>query len=515
VKLKEEMSEAKGEIVRSAASMAPDEIRPRKRYKRTPEAISDLVREGDEGRERVSATDGRIFEPINTRVDGKVCSVCGNRVGNFAEHLKGGKKNPCKVAKATAVKALVETVEWDEILPFNMGSSDQIKAYISFYKHPMGEDRKTKAPSANAKHIQKLAAKYGQEHPIYHLKLREAKLTKVLGTYVYCDRMDSNGFIHSTYLNSPSTWRLAARHENLTNVGKREGNPWAIKARRQIVARDGHVFVQADSTSIEAIVTGYLIGDPTFIEIAKKSIHAYFVCQEVGWEFTDANIERVKSEHKNLYNQFKTAIYLLLYGGDPYLMYMENPEVFPSVEAARLIQDKIFNILPALKKWQSDTRDRAKKEGVLIGPWGHRHHFYDVHTFKKNSRGEFMFDDEGNPKLKFGQDSKKALAFMPQHIAAKFGRNSLRIIGNSKWGRYMPANVFVHDGYTLEVPIADAMEAAEFLIETLCRPVPELNDLRIGCEVDMGYNWADADPKQKVFTDGNPRGMKTIRKVEV
>jgi hypothetical protein len=496
--LKAEMLEEKRKIIESASTMVPLEIRPRTHYKRDkPQSDHPVV---------------EIIVPQEKNT----CSHCGQIVGNWTEHLKGGKKsNPCKAADATKVSKIVDVVEWDIIEPFNIGSSDQIKDYIRYHGHPMGQDRKTKKDSANAKHIEKLASKYGDKHPLYHLKLKEAKLSKVLGTYVYCDRMDSNGLIHSTYLNSPSTWRLAARNENLTNVGKRQSNPWAVKARRQIVARDGHIFVQADSTSIEAIITGWLIQDDNFIAIAKKSIHAYLVCAELGLPFTDSNIELAKTAHKKLYSQFKTAVYLLLYGGDPYLMFMENPELFPTKEAAQLIQDKIFHLLPALKKWQEDTRARAKKESYLVGPWGHRHYFYDVHTFKKDKNGNFMYNEDGSPKLKMGQDSKKALAFMPQHIAAKFGRDSLRIIGNSEWGQMMPANCFTHDSYCLEVPESRKLEAAEFLIKILTRPIPQLDGLRIGCEVEFGYNWADQDSKKIVFEDGNPQGQKTWQKVEV
>ena len=81
------------------------------------------------------------------------------------------------------------------------------------------------------------------------------------------------------------------------------------------------------------------------------------------------------------------------------------------------------------------------------------------------------------------------------------------MLGQSPWGPYMPANVSVHDGYTLEVPEAMAEAAQQFLIDTLTRPVLELGGLRIGCEVDQGYNWAD-------WSEDNPRGMKTLCKVE-
>lgn len=418
------------------------------------------------------------------------------------------------------MKIVGTVTEWDEILPWNPNSADQLKAYIRHFNHPMGKNRQTDQDSASGKHLQKLVKKYGKHHPIYALVAEYKKVAKTISTYVYHNYADANGFIHSTYKNGPSTWRLAASDVNLTNVGKRETNRWAKMARRQIVARPGHVFVGADSTSIEAVIVGYIIGDDQFIKMAGKSIHAWLCCQELGWEFNDQNVKRVKDEHKGLYNKMKTAIYLLLYGGDPYLMHMEDPDNFPTVGAAREIQDKIFALIPKLKEWQERTRERAKKECVLTSLWGYKHYFYDVYTFKRDKKGNIEYDLDGKPKIKLGKDGKRCLAFEPQNCAAGFGRDTLLLIGQSKWAQYMPANIFVHDGYTLEVPIDMAMEAEQFLVDILTRPVPELGGLRIGCETEMGYNWADVDSldektgKFKLWADGNPNGMKTLRKVE-
>ena len=151
--LKEEMIGEKSRIVESASALAPIEVRPRKRYKRRPEVLEsidinpEILRHDPHPPITVG---GELYQPILVRTEGKVCSICGNAVGNFAEHLKGGKKNPCKSAGAQTQKAPIDVVEWDLIEPFNMGSSDQIKSYIRFHKHPMGEDRKTGNESANA-----------------------------------------------------------------------------------------------------------------------------------------------------------------------------------------------------------------------------------------------------------------------------------------------------------------------------------------------------------------------------
>lgn len=502
--LEDEMLIHQKQLAKDVQAMIPEELLPRQRYKRKPEGVENPI-------------------PITLLGEIKVCSVCDQPVSSWAEHMKGRAKptkkepdvyNRCKAAGAEAVKRTGTVVEWDVLLPWNPNSADQLKAYIRHFNHPMGKNRQTDQDSASGKHLQKLVKKYGQKHPVYKLVAEYKKVSKTISTYVYHNYADSAGLIHSTYVNGPSTWRLAAKNVNLTNVGKREGNPWAVRARRQIVARPGHIFVGADSTSIEAYIVGHLIGDPNFIRMAGKSIHAWLVCQDLGWEFSDETMETVKTQHKDLYSKMKTAIYLLLYGGDPYLMHMENPDTFPTVGAAKETQDKIFNLIPKLAEWQERTRDRAKKEGVLTSLWGYKHHFYDVYTFKRYKNGVLEYDMDGRPKIKLGKDGKRCLAFEPQNCAAAFGRDTLLLIGDSKWGQHMAANCFCHDAYVLEVPEAQAAEAEQFLVDTLTRPVAELSGLRIGCESEMGYNWADADPKCKLWADGNPRGMRTIRKVE-
>ncbi|MEG8007470.1 hypothetical protein U2444_14825, partial [Listeria monocytogenes] len=68
----------------------------------------------------------------------------------------------------------------------------------------------TDQPSASGKHLDKLVKAYGLKHPIYKIVSDYKKVAKTISTYVYHNYADSNGFIHSTYKNGPSTWRLAA-----------------------------------------------------------------------------------------------------------------------------------------------------------------------------------------------------------------------------------------------------------------------------------------------------------------
>ena len=480
-----DMQAEKDRLVEAAQAVVPRDLKPRVVGLRPPAAGVD-------------------HDVVQVPAIVKQCSQCQAIITNKTVHLKGGKANPCHGATIALVAG--EKPTYAVVAPFNLGSSSQLLAYATAHRHTIGVNHKTKQPTMDKTQLEKLAKSVGRTHPVYTLALEYSRVAKTLSTYIYVP--DAQGLIHTQYVNAPSTGRLASRNYNLQNVGKRDTNPWARKARRQIVAREGHIFVQADSTSIEAVVTGYLIGDPTFIEVAKQSIHAYLTCKELGWDFTPETIERVKHEHKALYAQFKTAVYLLLYGGDPYLMHVTNPELFPTKQSAQLIQQKIFQLMPALPAWQMRVREQTKQEGVLQSPWGYRHHFYDVYTFQRNTQGQIQLDVTGRPKIKLGQDAKRALAFIPQNCAGAFCRDSLLRIGESRWGTAMSANVSVHDGYVLEVPEAEADDAEAFLIAVLTRPVPELGGLRIPCETDRGYNWAD-------WSLDNPRGMRSRQKVVV
>ncbi len=505
--LESEMIIEKDRLETLAQPHIPAAIRPRKRFK-TEQWSGEIV----ECDARVVRWEGREFHKILVEKEVNVCSHCNNVVSNKTEHFKGGKKNnPCKANNATLTSAIREVPEWDEILPFNLNSSDQVKDYIRYFNHKMGKNRKTDADSCNAKHLKKLFAAH-PDHPFYEIKIEFAKVAKTISTYVYHRKMDENNVVHGWFNNSPTTWRLAQRASNFMNVGKRETNPWAVRARQQIVARPGHCFVDADSTSIEAVIIGMLIGDQNYIKMANKSIHAWLCCLDLGIEFTDANIELVKKKHKPLYDKFKVANYLLMYGGDPYLMWQEEPKTFPTLQSARDVKNRIFKLIPALEKWQDDTRKQAKKEGVLTTPWGYKHYFYDVYSFARDKEGNYQYKEDGEPKIRLGQDAKTCLAFKPQNIAGGFGRETCLIIGNSEWGQYMPANTFIHDGYLLEVPFERRFEAEQFLVTTLTRNVVELGNIRFGAETGMnieGGNWGEWNETI------NPKGMKTYRKIEV
>jgi hypothetical protein len=262
------------------------------------------------------------------------------------------------------------------------------------------------------------------------------------------------------------------------------------------------------------------MGDVQYMELATQSVHAWVVAKMNGipWVGDEEQVAFLKANYKNDYNKFKTANYLTNFGGGPYLMHKTAPETFPTQDDARRTQDMLYAMLPKLKEFHHWVRTKAQREGYLELPgWKHRHYFYDV------------FNTDGKTgKVKYGKDAKRVCAFFPQGCAAAFMRdNSLLLAYGDKAAEWLgisplglgdgylswfPANFVVHDGYTLEPPDGCEVEAAEVLERVLTRPIPQLGNLLVGCEIDIspvGGNWAPHHPKK------NPNGLVTVKTVRV
>ena len=489
--------------------VVPDQFRPRTRYKRKPEGLHQVPL--DTGGVLWFGPNERRFESVEVDGQAKFCSNCGLQVSNKTEHLKGGKKkNPCAAASAVLTKGPAVLVEWDEILPFNSSSSNQLIAYMKAHRHPVGTNKDDPdGESADRQHLESLAKnpRIGPKHPVYGLAAEKSKVDKAESTYLWVP--DVNGRIHQTYVNTPFTLRFGGRAHNLMNVGKRETNPWAVKARNQIIADPGYVFVQADSSSIEAVMQGWYMGDEHYMWLANQSIHAWLATKKLGWDFNPDTVERVKKDHKKLYDGMKVMNYTINFGGSAFGAHKANPDLFPTIESAYTVETQIFELIPTLENYQYGVRYRAHKQGYLQTPWNVRLYFYDVYTYKRDRFGNVEHTSTGKPRLKLSKDGKRVVAAEPQHSNAMFARQNLNQIGRSKWGEYMPANVFVHDGYNLHVPRAMAEEAGEFLLTLLTRPIPEMGNLKVGAALEIGTNWGDYHRAH------NPNGMKGQQKIVI
>jgi hypothetical protein len=200
------------------------------------------------------ARENWIWQTIEVPVTRKICKAC--RRPNI------NKKHACKVDPAgweadytqmfeaetvTMVRefkvacapgaTLAQVQEWVKYNGFNPNSSQQVIAYMKAHRHPVGFNPKTEDDSADTKHLLKLSKKYGAKHPIYKHIVVTHQLAKALSTYVIGMKPDAAGRVFTTYVNVPSTWRLASRNKNLQNQSKRASNPYAKKTRKMFVSQ--------------------------------------------------------------------------------------------------------------------------------------------------------------------------------------------------------------------------------------------------------------------------------------
>ncbi len=479
LEMKAELEEALYTKLIASQSMIPQGFIKHKLYKRLPKGAKledwDTVELGMKvmmcnqcGKLRVSTAhkcpDGHGWEKVETEV----------------KHVHYFMKD-----RLATCKDLESLTKYFKDNGFNPGSSDQMKKYMRFHKHPIAKNHKTKEDTADVKHLWSLVRKYGNKHPIYRHTIEIRKIQKALSTYVNGLAPDENGLMHTTYVNSPQSWRLGSRDRNVQNLGKGNENPYATRARKIIIPSTDRVLICADSSAIEAVFVGKFMESDRYIREARAGIHAGLCCKWLKWPVNDENRRRVKKEQKDLYDRLKKMNHATNFGMGPYLAYMTYPEYFPTLGDAKKMQNFIFQELPELPKWHHQLRVVAQKNGYLDNPWGVRFYFYDVFTYAHDEDGELIFGEDGLPKIKLGKDGKRVIAIKPQSSAAFFMRDNTYIIGQTEARKWMPAVFTIHDGYTLDVPYQHQDVAINILAETLTRPIPEMDGLQVGCEIEI------------------------------
>lgn len=449
------------EITAVIQPLVPREIKPKSLYK-----TKKYWREDWEWRPRAGMV--------------KSCSICGATGITKATHFRGGKKNECVRREGKVVMIPGQLDSWIVTHDFNPLSVAQLADYAGWFGHRLGTNIKTHKTTLDDRTMRRLIERYGRDHPLYAHALRLRALARVKSTYVEGFAPDERGRITGYFNHNPETLRLAQSNNNLMNVSHRGSALYAREIRETIIPSEGCVFVEADSTAIEAVIVGYLAGDREYQERAALGIHADVCLKILNLPFTPENVAWVKREHPDLYERVKRTVHMTNYGGTPKMLAYQYPHVFPNEAEAKAAQDAYINAWPRIAEWWEETRAFAHKYGYLANPWGFRNEFFNV--YRRSREG----------KVYLGEDGKEVIAFGPQSSAGIFMRENLKLIG-ATWARpFMPAIGSVHDSVCLDVPEDRVEEAVELLIDTLTRPIPQLGGLRVGCEVKIGkHNWAE------------------------
>lgn len=470
-----------------AQAFVPEKLFPLKHYKTLPTTSRPII--------EIPVPSEKV----------KTCTQCGAQHVTQGEHTarKGGRGdvplNPCYKAPIELRPGI--NIEYDVRMPFNPGSDDQLRLYAEMFKHSLGRNWKTEEDTLDAKQVQKMINKYGTKHPMYRYALEIRKVRKARG-YAKAWQPNPEGLLFGQFKNVPETFRLSQSNHNFMNVSHRGNVPYAKELRRLLVAPPGYLLVEADSSSIEAVFSGSLMGSPGYIRLATKGIHAAWLLQSLGLDASVENIATVKNagdheafwatlgktshEIELLYERKKRTVHGVSYGMGAKLLFESYPEFFASKAAAQAEIDDFYGFVPELQEWHKDTQQVAFKQGYLQSPWGFRNYYYRVFSF-----------DWRTQKYRLGEDAKAAIAFQPQHANGMFQRENLKLIHQTvrKMGKQdtwkQTAIGHVHDSNGLRVPEDDADKAAGMLAEIMNRPIKQFGGLQVGVQVKAGRNWQD------------------------
>lgn len=381
---------------------------------------------------------------------------------------------------------------------FNPGSSKQLLQVIKQRGLQPGFNNKTGSESTDAETLKRLA----RQDPFFQSILDYREVQKIDSTYVspYMSKADEDARIHGKFLHVPSTMRLSSVDPNLQNVPDEDDEKaLARRFRHCIVATPGCLLVSIDFAAIEAVLTGYFMQDPDYVRLATKGIHAYVLSHLLGkpadlsWD--DDKLGRYLSQLKAAYKQTpeyegcKRGVHLTNYGGTPPMMQRSNPDVFPTILAAKHIQDLYLGLCPKLAPWQTSVRDRAAKEHRLGGndhPFHYTHYFYDVVTY-----------DGRKKKLVPGADWNRVVAYYPQSTAAGVlfekcleitDPDSPHFVGDLYYGR-TPLRALIHDEILGEVPVERLSTYLERVEPCMQAPIPQLGGLAFRVDIKIGRDW--------------------------
>jgi hypothetical protein len=329
---------------------------------------------------------------------------------------------------------------------------------------------------------------------------------------------------------------------NLQNVvsDRRGAESLSAGFRKAVVAEVGCKLVELDWSSIEAVNTGWLIGDPRFVKKSWTGVHDHVVADVVGKRIPDdAPIEEVLARLAAIKEQedvpggkrdpVKRVVHGTNYGLTPFGMAKRFRKIFPNAAVAEALQRQYFAFAPKLQPWQQATQDLAYKQEYLGGPgahpFGYRHEFYNVREFAPIPDAQATrFKRLGKPvsymngrwyEIRAGEDAKRAIAFYPQSIAAGTIRETALLlfkpgealarygkdwyIGDKFYG-LTPLRAIIHDSFLLEVPDHLVDEVIRIVAECMTRPIYELPCpeewglgpyLQFGVAVKVGQTWAE------------------------
>lgn len=490
-----------------------------------------------------------------------VCRTCGKQEIT-AKHRCQPSLLPEGVAATPAlVKEVVSVKRWFWQEPFNPDSPQQLLAYAMAKHHQPGKSKQTGEPSMDRDTLTRLYHEHDES--LYLRVLSYRAVGKVRGTYAIGTekRLDANDRIHPAFTFKPSTMRLSATNPNIQNVVADKGGSESLAAgfRTCVVAKpielegvggapavwDATCLIEADYSGIEAVLLGWCMRDPAYMQLAKLGMHAYLASHllkrpaDLGWPTAElaAYFKTIKNDPAPLtqraYNQAKRTVHGKGYGLTVYGLLRNNPQLFKSLKEAEHI-DKVYQqIAPSVPRFHASVRDTAHRQHYLGGagtytydhttlkvsghPFAYKHWFWSVVAYERLTESQRLWRLKRDMPMidingiwwgvKLGEDAKRVVALYPQSIARGvltegcfqlFTPESPTYIGDVYYGA-IPLRAPIHDSLLLEVPTRLRDRVLERCALAMQAPVAALpcppewgmgTHLSIDVEAKVGADWA-------------------------
>lgn len=352
--------------------------------------------------------------------------------------------------------------------PFNVGSVKELRE-ILFEELGYDTGKKTKTGfSTDSSVLEKLVGQRDPDLPAAILQWRE--LTKLLSTYL--DKLptfvhETDGRIHTSFNQAvAATGRLSSVNPNLQNIPIRmeEGR----RIREAFVPAPGHVFLSCDYSQVELRILAHVSGSETLREAfaSGDDIHRLTASRVFG--------EPLDAVTPALRDAAKAINYGLLYGMSAFRL---ARDLGVSRTEAQRYMDDYFARMPEVQGWIEQTRDDARRDGLVTTLFGRRRLLPGLNSKRWNERAAAEREAVNTVVQGTAADIMK-LAMLAVHRRLRTDGHQARML------------LQVHDELLLEVP-DDEVDAVRALVVQEMRGAA---DLAVPLEVNaaVGQTWREA-----------------------
>jgi len=351
---------------------------------------------------------------------------------------------------------------------FNVGSVKELRE-ILFDELGYETGKKTKTGfSTDSSVLEKLVGQRDPDLPAAVLQWRE--LTKLLSTYL--DKLPTfvhptDGRIHTSFNQAvAATGRLSSVNPNLQNIPVRmeEGR----RIREAFVPAAGHVFLSCDYSQVELRILAHVCGSETLREAfaSGDDIHRLTASRVFG--------EPLSEVTPALRDAAKAINYGLLYGMSAFRL---ARDLGVSRTEAQRYMDDYFARMPEVQGWIEQTREDARRDGLVTTLFGRRRLLPGLNSKRWNERAAA---------------EREAVNTVVQGTAADIMKLAMLNVHRRLRDEGLGARMLlqVHDELLLEVPHAEIDQARALVVQEMRGAA----DLTVPLEVNaaVGQTWREA-----------------------